>query len=92
MPPNTIFTKVRRLMGMVNNAERFIPHLSDVAAPLRLLLNKTNALIWGPSQEGAFQRLKLFLSSETCMDKYNPKYPTTVSADASSYELGAALL
>lgn len=58
-------------------------------APLQLLLNKANTWIWGPSQEEAFQRLKSLLSSETCIAEYNPEYPTTVSANASPYGLGA---
>ncbi|XP_064482841.1 uncharacterized protein K02A2.6-like [Ornithodoros turicata] len=40
----------------------------------------------------AFNLLKDVLSSDTCMAKYHPEYPTIVSADASSFGLGSVLL
>lgn len=92
LPPPTDVAGVRRLLGMVNHIGRFLPHLSDVTAPIRSLLNKSSAWSWGASQDDAFKRLKAMLSSETCMAKYHPRYPTILSADASSFGLGAVLL
>ncbi|MDD9361335.1 MAG: RNase H-like domain-containing protein, partial [Anaplasma sp.] len=42
--------------------------------------------------KAAFDQLKSMLSSEVCMAKYDPSYSITVSADASTYGLGAVLV
>ncbi|XP_075744408.1 uncharacterized protein LOC142803198 [Rhipicephalus microplus] len=51
------------------------------------LLNKDSDWFWGPLQETAFEKIKTTLSSDRCLARYNPRYSTIVSADASS--LGA---
>ena len=45
--------------------------------------------MWGPSQEKAFREIKQELSKPTVLALYNPQVDTKVSADVSSYGLGA---
>lgn len=69
-----------------------MPNLPATTAPVRLLLNKDTVWTWGSAQATVFKSLKRMVASSSCVAHYNSEYPTTVSADASSYGLGAILL
>jgi len=89
--PKTV-SELHHFLGMVNQLGKFTPHLAHLTHPLRGLLSKDTAWVWGPDQRDAFTRVKEELSKPTTLALYDSQAPTRLSADASSYGLGAVLL
>ena len=92
MPPPTNVSELRRVMGMINQLGKFSSRIADLSQPLRSLLSKRNSWLWTETQDKAFVQIKDELSKPTVLALYNPQASTKISADASSYGLGAVLL
>ena len=89
--PTTV-PELRRFLGMANQLGKFTPKLANLTQPLRGLLSKSTEWTWGPDQREAFTQVKEELSKPTTLAFYDCQAPTKVSADASSYGLGAVLM
>ena len=92
MPPPNNIAELRRFFGMANQLGKFSPNLSEISAPLRRLLSHKQAWLWGPDQEQSYRQLQSELTTPTVLRLYDPQANTKISADASSYGIGAILL
>lgn len=92
MRPPTNKTELKSFLGMVNYLHKFSPRLAEIEKPLREINQKRNAWVWESSQQQSFEEIKREISSAPVLAKFDVKARHRVTADSSSYALGAALL
>ena len=83
---------LRTVLGMFNYLGKFVPNMDTILHPLHQLLKKDNAYYWGSEKQKAFNMVKDRIAKASTLAYYDVKVLTIVSADASSYGLGAVLL
>ena len=93
MDPPTSVAELRRSWGWLINLENSQGTWQNSLSPyIRELLSKKRAWQWGPQQDQAFAKVKKELAKPTVLVLYDPAAETKISADASSYGLGAVLM
>ena len=90
-PPKSV-SDLRRFLGMVNQMGRFSPNIAELTQPMRELLSTKRTWLWGPEQDKSFTKVKEELSKSPSLALYDPEAEVKISADASSFGLGAVLL
>ena len=79
-------------MGMVNQLGKFSKNLAELAQPIQGLLSAKTTWVWSKVQEEAFAHIKQEIIHPAVLALYNPDAEMKISADASSYGLGAVLM
>ncbi|BES87348.1 Hypothetical protein NTJ_00154 [Nesidiocoris tenuis] len=84
-------SEVRRLLGMYNYLTCFVKNAADLAKPIRDLLQSKNEFSWSSVHSNALEKMKLAMSSAPVLRQFDPNAIVGVSADSSSFALGAVL-
>ena len=74
---------VRRFLGLVQYLAKFIPNLSQIDAPLRILLKTDVLFLWEDEQEKSFKELKRLCSSSPVLAYYNVNKIPEIECDSS---------
>lgn len=82
---------VKSFLGTVNYLARYIPHLSQIAAPLRESASAED-FIFRKEDQKAWTELKEAISADTMLRYFEPTKPAVIECDASGNGLGAVLL
>jgi len=67
MDPQRNVSEVRSLLGMAQDSARFIPNFAEMTTPLGDLTHKGAKWRWSKTEQGAFEKLKDTLSSDTVL-------------------------
>ena len=89
MPTPSCKQDLQRLLGMINYLSKYIPHMSELTAPLRSILKDDVSWAWFPEHDSALTKIKTVLSSAPVLRFYDTNLPTTLQVDASKDGLGA---
>ena len=88
LPSPTDKQKVLSFLGMVQYLSSYIPHVSELSAPLRNLTKKDVAFVWSATHQKAFDAIKDVIAKATTLHYFNPNFQTKLKVDASQLGLG----
>lgn len=77
---------------MLNQISKFVPHLAGKAHPIMDLLKQRNSFVWDVILSNWFNEIFSEVKKAVSLAHYNVNWETTLSADASSYGIGAMFI
>ena len=83
--------EVRAFIGLASFYRRLVPNFAETTKSLTALTRKNQEFTWGPSQQEAFDNLKLKLSTTPVLAFPNFSLPFILTADASKVAVAAIL-
>ena len=83
--------EVQRLLGTITYLGKYIPNMSELTDSIRELTHK-DMIKWEADHDESFNKMKKILTSQPVLRLFDVRKPVTLSVDASSRNLGAALL
>ncbi|UYV79187.1 K02A2.6-like [Cordylochernes scorpioides] len=84
--------EIQQYLGCINYLTKFLPRLSEVVQPLRVLTQKCMSWSWSEPQEQAFMLSKELVTQAPVLKYFDPSLPVTIQSDASDKGLVAVLL
>ncbi|XP_048257540.1 uncharacterized protein K02A2.6-like [Haliotis rufescens] len=84
--------QLQEFLGIATYMGPFIPHLSQITAPLRELIKKDVEYKWSESHQSSFNKIKETICKKVTLTYFNPTLDSTLRVDASMKGLGAVLL
>lgn len=72
-----------RLLSMVNYLSQYIPNMSEITAPLRILLKKNTQWVWYDEHRSVIDKLKHALTNSPVLQYFNPNKLITIKTDTS---------
>ena len=83
---------LQSFLGLVNYLTRYSGRLASLTAPLRELIKKDKAYVWGPEHDHSFNQVKQEITSMGVLRYFDPNVESVIQTDASQKGLGAVLL
>ena len=84
MPNPTDVEAVHRIQGMITYLAKFLPQLSSVMEPIRLLTRQDCEWEWAQEQETSMAELKKLVTLVPLLTYYDPSKELVIQCDASS--------
>ena len=84
--------EVQSFIGMINYLSKFSPRLTELAEPIRELVEEKVPFNWGPEHQESFAMLKKEIIRAPILAYYKPQKETVLQTDTSTKGLGACLL